>query len=103
MTESLFVLLLAICAVITAFLTQGVKKIYTLKKKDYASNGIVLVVAAIVGLSVAAVAYLQLDIPFSSLNIIMMFALTIGNWLGAMLGYDKVTQLITQINQIIGK
>jgi uncharacterized membrane protein len=89
--------LLAICAALTATVTQAVKKVFDDKSMTYSSNMIALVVAVVVGLSVSAVAYLTMDIPFSTLNIVMMFLLSVGNWLGAMVGYDKVVQLITQV------
>ncbi|MDO5572964.1 MAG: hypothetical protein Q4G60_03180 [bacterium] len=102
MTLELFLGLLTICAAITAMMTQALKKVFEDKQLTYSSNMIALVVAIVIGLSVSAVAYLLLDIPFSALNIIMMFLLAAGNWLGAMVGYDKVMQLITQISKTGG-
>lgn len=97
MTLELFIGLLTVCAVVTAMLTQAVKKILDDTTINYASNVVALVVAIVVGLSASALAYMMFDIPFSALNIIMMFLLALGNWLGAMVGYDKVIQLLRQI------
>lgn len=97
MTLELFVILLTICSVITSLLTEGLKKFLDSMKVTYASNMLVLVVAVIVGFGASVLAYIKMDIPFSALNIIMAFLLACGNWLGAMVGYDKVMQAIKQI------
>lgn len=97
MNLELFLVLLTICATLTSLITEGVKKLLDSMKVTYASNILVLAVAMVVGLSAAVLAYLQLNIPFSATNMIMGFLLACGNWLGAMVGYDKVMQAIKQI------
>lgn len=97
MTTAIFLMLLAVFAIISSFLTQGVKKFFTNMNKPYSANMIALVNAAILGCGGTIVAYMLLSIPFTLVNIAFIPIMVGLVWLGSMLGYDKVTQLITQI------
>lgn len=97
MTVELFLILLTILSVITSVCTEGVKKFLDSLNFKYASNILVLVVAAVVGGVGTVVFYMWNDIAWTALNIICIFLMICANWLGAMIGYDKVMQAITQI------
>lgn len=97
MTLTAFLIILAACSAATSLLTEGVKKFLDEIKVKYASNVIVLIIALLVGGSVTAIYYIALDIPCTLLNLIYLLLMGIANWLGAMLGYDRVRQTITQI------
>ena len=97
MTVELFLMLLTILSVITSVFTEGIKKFLDSIKFQYASNILVLIVAAIVGCVGTTVFYMWNDIAFTALNVICIFLMVCANWLGAMVGYDKVMQAISQI------
>lgn len=97
MTVQIFLILLTIFAVVTSLLTQGVKYFLDELKVKYASNIVVLIIAVIVGVCGMIFYYILNGIPFIATNIIYIILMALANWLGAMLGYDKVKQAITQI------
>lgn len=97
MTVESFLLLLTILSVVTSLFTQGLKKFLDSLKITYASNVLVLIVASIVGGIGTSVFYMCNDIAWTSLNVICVFLMMCANWLGAMIGYDKVIQAIKQM------
>ncbi|MBO5144994.1 MAG: hypothetical protein J6C19_05605 [Lachnospiraceae bacterium] len=97
MTITVFLILLTICAAATSLLTQGIKKLLDDAKVTYASNILVLIVAVIVGCGATALYYVNYQIPFNALNSVYLALMGVANWLGAMLGYDKVKQAVSQI------
>jgi len=97
MTVQVFLLLLTILSIVTSLFTEGIKKFLDAMMVNYASNVLVLIVAVIVGGVGTSVYYLWNDIAWTSLNIICIFLMVCANWLGAMLGYDKVIQAISQM------
>lgn len=99
MTVTTFLILLTICAAITSLVTEGVKKLLDDAKVIYASNILVLIVALIVGCGATALYYVNYQVPFNALNSVYLALMGVANWLGAMLGYDKVKQAIEQIGK----
>lgn len=97
MTTTVFLILLTGCATVTSILTEGIKKFLDELKITYASNILVLFVALIVGCGATALYYVNYQVPFNALNSVYLALLGIANWLGAMVGYDKVRQAIEQI------
>ena len=97
MTVETFLLLLTTLSVITGLCTEGIKKVLDGFEMNYASNIVALFVAVLVGSIGTVVFYLFNGVAFTGLNIICIFLMMIANWLGAMLGYDKVIQAIKQI------
>lgn len=97
MTVTAFLAILTGCAAATSLLTEGVKRFLDGLKIKYASNVIVFIIAMLVGGSATSVHYIVLGISFAPLNMVCILLMGISNWLGAMLGYDRVRQTITQI------
>lgn len=97
MTFETFLILLAILSIVTSLFTEGIKHILDSFKVNYASNIVVLFVSVIVGGVGTVLFYLFNDYAWTTLNIICIFLMIAANWLGAMLGYDKIMQAITQI------
>ncbi len=97
MTTTAFLILLSGCAAVTSLLTEGIKKFLDELKVAYASNILVLFVALVVGCGATALYYVNYQVPFNALNSVYLALLGIANWLGAMVGYDKVRQAIEQI------
>lgn len=97
MTVVAFLIILTICATVTSLLTEGIKNFLDGLEKAYASNILVLIVAVIVGCGATALYYVNYQVPFNALNSVYLALMGVANWLGAMLGYDKVKQAIAQI------
>lgn len=92
-----FIILLTILATVTSLLTEAVKSFLDAEQVKYASNMLVLFIAIVVGCLGTAVYYIAVDVDITLLNIILLFFMGICNWIGAMVGYDKVKQAIEQI------
>lgn len=101
MTTEVMLVLLAILSALTSLVTEGAKKILKKKEVDYATNVVVWIVAAILGGGVTVVFYLACGIPWTVLNVIYIFVMIVASGLGAMIGYDKVIQTVTQVGQIV--
>lgn len=99
MTVTIFLILLTICATITALLTEAVKKFLDAQKVNYASNILVLIISLLIGCGASAIYYVNFQIPFNALNSVYLALMGIANWVGAMVGYDKVKQAIEQIKR----
>lgn len=97
MTVTLFVTVLTIGALVSGLLTEAIKKAYANAKKEYSANIIALINAFIVGGGGTAVTYMLLNVPWGVNNIICMCLMVICVWIGSMIGYDKIIQLIKQI------
>lgn len=101
MTITLFMGLLVVLAVVTSLVTEAVKSFLdTFTFVEYASNVVVLVVAMVVGTLGTATAYILLGIGFTTANVLCIGLMAVAVWLGAMVGYDKVIQLIEQIKML---
>lgn len=100
MTLTLFVTLLVVLAVCVSLITEAVKKFLDDAGVKYSSNMVVLIVAVIVGAGGTALMYLFLGIAFTPPNIVCIVLMAVAVWVGAMVGYDKVVQMIEQLKNI---
>jgi hypothetical protein len=100
MSIALFTILITILSSVSALLTQAVKKAYDNAGKKYSSNTLALINAIVVGWCGTAVAYLLLGIAFTTTNIVCLFLMGVVVWIGSMIGYDKIKQLIEQLSLI---
>lgn len=97
MSVTTFLILLTVFATFTALMTEAVKKFLDAQKVTYASNIVVLIVALVIGCGGTAVYYINYQVPFNALNSVYLALMGLANWIGAMVGYDKVKQAITQL------
>lgn len=97
MSITLFITILTMGGLVTALLTEAIKKTYANMNKSYSANIIALVNAIVVGCGGTAVVYMLMDIPWEINNIICMVLMAIAVWIASMLGFDKVLQTVTQI------
>lgn len=97
MTITLFIFILTIGSAVTSLLTEAIKKWCENAHKEYSANVLALINAIVVGLVGTIIAYLLMGIPFTLNNVICMVLMTFSVWIGSMIGYDKVIQLIQQI------
>lgn len=100
MTLTLFVMLLVIFSVCVSLITEAVKKFLDDFSIQYSSNVVVLIIALIVGIGGTAIIYMFLGIDFIVPNIVCMVLMAIAIWVGAMVGYDKVIQMIEQLKTL---
>lgn len=97
MSVTLFVTILTVGAAVSSLLTESIKKCYQNAKKDYSANMVALVNSIIIGCGGCAVAYMLLGIHWTVNNIVCIFLMAICVWVGSMIGYDKIIQLISQV------
>lgn len=100
MTLTLFMSLLVILAVAVSLFTEAVKKFLDNMKVKYSSNVVVLIISIIVGIGGTALMYIFMGIAFTPPNIVCMVLMAVAVWVGAMVGYDKVLQLIEQVKNL---
>lgn len=98
MTLTLFITILSVAAVVSVLLTEAIKKAYANANKTYSANVIALINAVVLGAGGTAVVYMLAGIPWTANNVICLVIMVLAVWIGAMIGYDKVIQLIEQIN-----
>lgn len=100
MTITLFMTLLVVLSVAVSLLTEAVKKFFEGSKFNYSSNMVVLILSIVVGIGGTAMVYVSLGMPFTSPNILCMILMAVAVWVGSMLGYDKVLQMVEQFKGI---
>lgn len=100
MTITLFISLLTVLSMAVSLVTEGCKKLLNSLSVSYATNMVVLIVSAIVGAVGTSAAYIILGIAFTGANVVCIILMAIAVWLCAMLGYDKVVQLIEQMGKL---
>lgn len=93
MTLTTFLFIFFIGATAASLFTEALKKVFW----EMSSNLIALISSAVVGVGGTIIAYILMDIPLDSKNIVCIILMTFLIWLGSMIGYDKVIQTIEQI------
>ena len=95
-----FLIGLLVVSTLTGLVTEAVKHILLALKVNYQANilsGIVAVsLSAAIGIGYVVFA----SIGFSAQSIISIIVLAFMSWLSAMVGYDKVIQVINQFKNI---
>ena len=92
MTLTLFMALLVVMAVCVSLITEAVKKFMDDAKVKYSSN--------MVGVGGTVLVYLFAGIPFTTANIVCIVLMAVAIWVGSMVGYDKVLQMVEQLKTI---
>jgi len=100
MTLTLFMTLLVVLAVCVSLFTEAVKKFLDDAGVKYSSNMVVLIISIIVGAGGTALVYVFGGIAFTPPNIVCIVLMAIAVWVGSMVGYDKVLQMIEQFKNI---
>ncbi len=100
MTLAIFLGLLVVFGVLVSALTEVVKKGLEKAKRQYSANFVVALISVVIGIGGTAVFYSLRGIPFTGVNIECMILMGVAVWLGSMLGYDKVMQMIEQFSKI---
>ena len=97
MSITLFITMFTVGAAAAALLTEAVKKFYANAGKECSPNIVALVDALVIGAGGTAVVYMLMNIPWTINNIICLGLMTVCVWIGSMIGYDKIVQLLKQI------
>lgn len=100
MTITLFMALIVVLSIAVSLLTEAVKKFFEGTKVTYSSNVVVLILSIVVGIVGTAIAYVSLGITFTPPNILCMLLMAVAIWVGSMVGYDKVIQMVEQFKGI---
>lgn len=95
MTIELFMVMLTVGAAASSLLTQAMKKAF----KNLSSNMLALVDSVFIGGLGSIFAYQIMGIDFTPTNIIYIVLMAVCVWVGSMIGYDKVIQMIAQIKR----
>ena len=101
MSITIFVTLLTILVACNALITQAIKVAFDKSGKKYSSNLIALITSIAIGGLGSVIAYIFLGITFNIYSIICIPLFIIVIWVGSMVGFDKIFQLIEQIKEII--
>lgn len=98
MTLTLYIVLTTILSLVSSLITEGVKKAFPNFNKP---TLLVIILAAVVGWGGGAVAYILMNIAFTTSSIICLVLLAPTVFLVATVGYDKVLELLKQIGLLI--
>lgn len=97
MTITLFITMLTIGSALCTLLTEAVKKAFENANKEASANILALVDAVVIGGLGTAVAYILLGIEWNVNNIICLILMILAVWIGSMIGFDKIVQLLNQL------
>ena len=100
MTITLFISMFTFGSLICALVTEAVKKAFENAHKEASANVLALVDAIVVGGLGTCVAYVLMGIPWTVNNIICVCLMVVCVWVGAMIGFDKVKQMLAQLERI---
>ena len=98
-TFEVFLLGLLIVSTFTSLVTEAVKKLLQEYEVACGANTLVAIVSTVLSTAVSLGYVFLAGIPFTTQIIVCVIALIFLSWLCAMVGYDKVIQIITQINK----
>ena len=103
MTLEVFLFLLFIDVTFTGFITEAIKSNKKVQREDYCSNVIAGVTAVILSALIWIAYIILMETPIDLKMVVYLVAFMICSWLGAMLGYDKISQTILQIAHVAPK
>ena len=96
----LFMIGLMVVSVLTGVVTEAIKKMLAGVKVNYHANIISGVVAVILSAAVGVAYVFVAGVGFTALSIVAIVSLAFMSWLSAMVGYDKVVQIIDQLKTV---
>ena len=95
-----FLIGLLVVSTLTGLTTEAVKHILTAFNVKYQSNLLSGIVATVLSVAIGIGYILLANIGFTTQSIISLIALAFMSWLSAMVGYDKVIQVINQLKNV---
>ena len=94
MSLEIFLFLLLVISVLTMGITEAIKTFKKESEEPYSANLIAGIVAVVLSVAIAAAYIIMMEATLTAKLAVYLIALML---LGAMLGFDKVTQMILQI------
>ena len=94
-TFEMFLIGLLVISTLTSLVTEAVKKILIEKNVKYSANTLAGIVAAILSVGIGVGYIILAGIAFTAQIVVCIIALMFMSWLCAMVGYDKVIQVIS--------
>ena len=98
-TMDIFLLGLMIVSTFTGLVTEAIKKIVAERNVAYRPNTVAGIVAAILSAGLGVGYVVVTGITFTAQIVVYIVALMFIGWLGAMVGYDKITDLFKKTNK----
>lgn len=95
----IFLLGLMIVSTLTGLVTEAIKKIVAERNVTYRPNTIAGIVAAVLSAALGVGYVIANGIDFTAQIVVYIIAMMFIGWLGAMVGYDKITDLFTKTNK----
>lgn len=95
----IFLIGLLLTSTLTGLVTEAIKRIMDDLKLDYYANILSGGVAAILAMAIGVIYVVLTGVGFTAQNVTCIIALAFLSWLCAMVGYDKVIQVITQFKK----
>lgn len=98
MTITLFIIMFSFGSGVCALFTEALKKAFANAKKELSNNLLAFINAIIVGGIGTAIAYTLMGIEWNANNIICLALMIFAVWMGSMIGFDKIKQLLEQLS-----
>lgn len=95
----IFLIGLLLTSTLTGLVTEAIKRIMDDLKLDYYANILSGGVAAILAMAIGVIYVVLTGVGFTAQNVTCIIVLAFLSWLCAMVGYDKVIQVITQFKK----
>lgn len=102
MSVEMFLLMLLIVSVFTGLFTEAIKKALAEHNKNYYANTLAGAVSVVLSLAVGAGYLILTETQINEKMAVVLIALVLLSWLSAMVGYDKVIQVISQFKAYSG-
>ena len=80
MNIALFLLIFAVCEVLTPLFTQAIKSMFDSLKVSYAANIVVLGTSLVVSVTAMVFTYVFMSIPLTVLNVFYIIFMFAANW-----------------------
>ena len=90
---------LAFSTSLTTLTVEGIKKLLDAKQIKYESNLLAAIVAVALSIIAALMYILYYSIPFNAQTLVLTICFAFFTWLGSMVGFDKIKQLLQQLAQ----
>lgn len=97
MTIDLFITMFTIGSLACTVLTEAIKQMFANAGKEVSPNLLALIDAVVVGVLGTTTAYILMGVEWNTNNIICLVLMAVCIWLGSMLSFDKIKQLLEQI------
>jgi hypothetical protein len=95
-----FMIGLFVVSALTGLTTEAIKHILTALKVNYQSNVLSGIVAVLLSMGVGFCYILATGMAITVQSVVCIVVLAFASWLSAMVGYDKVIQIINQFKNI---